>query len=251
MSASRPGCPCGRPPWSESVRWSAPGGSGRSGPGPAARGVPGAGHRHSGLRRRCAERLRHAHRPGSDLLSGTALAVAAEPVLGRAGYWLMSVTALFATAGATNSGLYPAAVGRGAGDCDRAAGDPDPEHRAGLLVAAGARRPPDSPGQRAAIGRVSGRGVTRGGLVDPAAAPAAAAGVEEREIDDQVDDRAGDDVNRQPLLPLPAVARASGHVVFLRFSLLRAGAARLVLPTSPGPRMATADPRRRWPARDD
>ena len=39
---------------------------------------------------------------------GTALAVAAEPVLGSAGYWLMSVTALFATAGATNSGLYPA-----------------------------------------------------------------------------------------------------------------------------------------------
>ena len=40
---------------------------------------------------------------------GTALAVAAEPVLGRAGYWLMTVTALFATAGATNAGLYPAA----------------------------------------------------------------------------------------------------------------------------------------------
>jgi len=40
---------------------------------------------------------------------GTALAVAAEPVLGQAGYWLMSVTALFATAGATNSGLFPAA----------------------------------------------------------------------------------------------------------------------------------------------
>ena len=39
---------------------------------------------------------------------GTALAVAAEPVLGRAGYWMMTVTALFATAGATNSGLYPA-----------------------------------------------------------------------------------------------------------------------------------------------
>src|SRR4051812_43146836 len=39
---------------------------------------------------------------------GTALAVAAEPVLGSAGFWLMSVTALFATAGATNSGLYPA-----------------------------------------------------------------------------------------------------------------------------------------------
>ena len=40
---------------------------------------------------------------------GTALAVAAEPTLGRAGDWLMSVTALFATAGATNAGLYPAA----------------------------------------------------------------------------------------------------------------------------------------------
>jgi amino acid transporter len=39
---------------------------------------------------------------------GTALAVAAQPVLGRAGYWMMTVTALFATAGATNSGLYPA-----------------------------------------------------------------------------------------------------------------------------------------------
>jgi amino acid transporter len=40
---------------------------------------------------------------------GTALAVAAEPTLGRAGYVLMSVTGLFATAGATNGGLYPAA----------------------------------------------------------------------------------------------------------------------------------------------
>ena len=39
---------------------------------------------------------------------GTALAVAAEPVLGSAGYWMMTVTALFATAGATNSGLFPA-----------------------------------------------------------------------------------------------------------------------------------------------
>jgi amino acid transporter len=48
---------------------------------------------------------------------GTALAVAAEPVLGSAGYWLMSITALFATAGATNSGLYPAA-----GLCDEMAG---------------------------------------------------------------------------------------------------------------------------------
>ncbi len=47
---------------------------------------------------------------------GTALAVAAEPVLGSAGYWLMTVTALFATAGATNAGLYPAA-----GLCERMA----------------------------------------------------------------------------------------------------------------------------------
>ena len=47
-------------------------------------------------------------------LGGTALAVAAEPVLGSAGYWLMTVTALFATAGATNAGLYPAA-----GLCER------------------------------------------------------------------------------------------------------------------------------------
>ena len=39
---------------------------------------------------------------------GTAIAVAAQPVLGRAGYWLMTVTALFATTGATNAGLYPA-----------------------------------------------------------------------------------------------------------------------------------------------
>jgi amino acid transporter len=39
---------------------------------------------------------------------GTAIAVAAQPTLGRAGYWMMSVTALFATAGATNAGLYPA-----------------------------------------------------------------------------------------------------------------------------------------------
>jgi amino acid transporter len=38
----------------------------------------------------------------------TAIAVAAQPVLGDVGYWLMTVTALFATAGATNSGLYPA-----------------------------------------------------------------------------------------------------------------------------------------------
>lgn len=40
---------------------------------------------------------------------GTALAVAAQPTLGQAGYVLMSITALFSTAGATNGGLYPAA----------------------------------------------------------------------------------------------------------------------------------------------
>jgi amino acid transporter len=46
---------------------------------------------------------------GEVIASGpTAIAVAAEPVLGRLGFWLISVTALFATAGATNSGLYPA-----------------------------------------------------------------------------------------------------------------------------------------------
>ena len=39
----------------------------------------------------------------------TALAVAAQPTLGTAGYQLMSITGLFATAGATNGGLYPAA----------------------------------------------------------------------------------------------------------------------------------------------
>ena len=48
---------------------------------------------------------------------GTAIAVAAEPTLGRAGYWMMTVTALFATAGATNAGLYPAA-----GLCEQMAG---------------------------------------------------------------------------------------------------------------------------------
>jgi amino acid transporter len=38
----------------------------------------------------------------------TAIAEAAKPVLGTAGFWLMSIVALFATAGATNAGLYPA-----------------------------------------------------------------------------------------------------------------------------------------------
>jgi amino acid transporter len=48
---------------------------------------------------------------------GTALAVAAEPTLGKVGFWLMTVTALFSTAGATNAGLYPAA-----GLCEEMAG---------------------------------------------------------------------------------------------------------------------------------
>ncbi len=39
----------------------------------------------------------------------TAIAVAAQPELGDFGYVLMSITALFATAGATNAGLYLAA----------------------------------------------------------------------------------------------------------------------------------------------
>jgi amino acid transporter len=39
---------------------------------------------------------------------GTAIAVAAKPTLGDLGFWLMSLTGLFATAGATNSGIYPA-----------------------------------------------------------------------------------------------------------------------------------------------
>ena len=46
----------------------------------------------------------------------TAIAVAAEPTLGEVGFWLMSVTALFATSGATNAGLYPAS-----GLCDELA----------------------------------------------------------------------------------------------------------------------------------
>jgi amino acid transporter len=74
---------------------------------------------------------------------GTALAVAAQPVLGSAGYWLMSVTALFATAGATNSGLYPAA---GVGEQMATAGQMPPvmgrrvggRAPMGILVTAGA-----------------------------------------------------------------------------------------------------------------
>ena len=38
----------------------------------------------------------------------TAIAEAARPTLGDLGFWLMTLTALFATTGATNAGLYPA-----------------------------------------------------------------------------------------------------------------------------------------------
>ena len=73
---------------------------------------------------------------------GTALAVAAQPVLGRAGYWLMTVTALFATSGATNAGLFPArglceemtAIGQFPPVMGRRLGDRAPT---GLLVTAG------------------------------------------------------------------------------------------------------------------
>ena len=71
----------------------------------------------------------------------TAIAVAAQPVLGQAGYWLMTVTALFATAGATNAGLYPAlaspttsrrpASSRPDGAQDRRGRPGRPRHRGG------------------------------------------------------------------------------------------------------------------------
>jgi amino acid transporter len=48
--------------------------------------------------------------PVDDVIASgaTAIAVAAQPILGDLGFWMMSITALFATAGATNAGLYPA-----------------------------------------------------------------------------------------------------------------------------------------------
>ena len=66
---------------------------------------------------------------------GTAIAVAAEPTLGRAGYWLMSVTALFATAGATNAGLYPAQ------DCASRWPRSGSSHRSWGAASAAVRRP--------------------------------------------------------------------------------------------------------------
>ena len=81
---------------------------------------------------------------------GTALAVAAEPTLGRAGYWMMSVTALFATAGATNAGLYPAS-----GLCEEmAAIGQFPPIMGRRLLGPGGNRPRDhrGPGHRARRG---------------------------------------------------------------------------------------------------
>ena len=76
--------------------------------------------------------------------------MAAEPVLGSAGYWLMTVTALFATAGATNSGLYPAAglceqmtaIGQFPPRLGRRFGGRAP---AGILVTAARRDRPGAP----------------------------------------------------------------------------------------------------------
>lgn len=85
---------------------------------------------------------------------GTALAVAAEPVLGTAGYWLMTVTALFATAGATNSGLYPAA-----GLCDQ--------------MASKGQFPPSLGGR---VGRADGRHAPTGLIVTAVAAVVLAVG---------------------------------------------------------------------------
>ena len=77
------------------------------------------GHRDRDLRRGRARRLRHAHRRRrSSPPAARRSRSPPSPTLGRAGYWLMSVTALFATAGATNAGLYPAA-----GLCEQMADD--------------------------------------------------------------------------------------------------------------------------------
>ena len=68
---------------------------------------------------------------------GTALAVAAEPVLGSAGFYLMTVTALFATAGATRWAI----PGRGVVDGKMASVGQFPPlmgHRVGGRAAAGA-----------------------------------------------------------------------------------------------------------------
>jgi hypothetical protein len=69
-----------------------------------------AGDRKGDLRGRLARSLRDTQCGVAEVIEsgGTALAVAAQPVSGRAGYWLMTVTALFATSGATNAGLFPA-----------------------------------------------------------------------------------------------------------------------------------------------
>ena len=64
--------------------------------------------RHGRLRGRRARRLRHPDGGRGHRVRSDGDRRGGEPVLGRLGFWLISVTALFATAGATNSGLYPA-----------------------------------------------------------------------------------------------------------------------------------------------
>ena len=62
------------------------------------------------LHRHRAGCVRHAHRRTGDRVRSLPRSPSPpSPSLGRAGYWLMGVIALFATAGATNAGLYPAA----------------------------------------------------------------------------------------------------------------------------------------------
>ena len=79
---------------------------------------------------------------------GTALAVAAQPTLGDAGYLLMSITALFATAGATNAGLYPAI-----GLCDQlAANGTFPPVLGRRIGSAGVRRAPGRRGPEPGTG---------------------------------------------------------------------------------------------------
>ena len=88
----------------------------------------------------------------------TAIAVAAQPVLGQAGYWLMSITALFATAGATNAGLYPAT---GLSDELAATGQfpkvmarPDRRPGVGRARRGGCRHPPPRRRVRPVVGRL-------------------------------------------------------------------------------------------------
>jgi amino acid transporter len=70
--------------------------------------VPGAGYRNGHLRRHCAGRVRHAHGGEGDLVRRYRAGRGRRADARHGRLLLMSVTALFATAGATNAGLYPA-----------------------------------------------------------------------------------------------------------------------------------------------